>query len=343
MKMTKKILTAAFIFILGASAFAQSNSYGINFATADTVLENDTYFLNVTDWDKINFSKLFATTDFTLTSRGKLGVATHLGKGDLHAAWLGNLWDADSYNQFNFLYGIGKLGIMAGFTATKYGGTYGNHLPTYIPSLSCGYQISDAFDVDGTFTGEFGSQSAAGTTQSYKDFYIRLGGKYYIKESETVTAFTSLYYSGFYSNSTIKTSGTDAVVTEDSYHYVIPGFLLNIKPTSSFTYGLKASSSLRFDENSAALYFSISNGFSAQVTKMLLVNAGLTTTIPSITFTKNQDPETGNFYNYFYGGFSIYLIPEVRLDLSAYIYPADGVSLNEIWNQNFYIGIEACF
>lgn len=346
MKMTKKCLTAALVLILGTSVFAQTTSSdGLNAATAGTVLDNASYFMNVIAWDKLDFAKFYGNTAINSASSANLGYATHIGKNDLHLSWNGNLWASNSYNTFNGLYGFGKLGIQATLGNVK-NDTNANGYDSFTTGLTAGYQISDAFDVYGGLNMLFasGSQTILGVTSktNVSDITVLAGGQYNIKENKTMTAYAGLSYAGnFATVKTVYNGNTTKATT--STNLITPYFLMNLKPASNFTYGLTASIPMAFEENTTVISWTLSNGFSAQVTKMFTINAGLTTTIPTLTFVEDADVACGSFTNTFYAGFSVFITPEVRIDFSGVITPASGVSLNDIWEQNFSLGLDARF
>ena len=360
MKKILKAFSAAVIFAAVSSvSFADpvvGHTSGLREATAWTV-EDDVYnLMNVITWDQLKFKKHFGFVNLLGTNDDlNLAFATYTKKGDvLGLGWNGNAWDDVSSNTFTGFYGWknkairAKLrlytndayvdpdaGTLEGYKEFELGATFGMTVDKKL-----------AFWAGASFESDGGEIDAADTEVDATLFKIN-GGLYYTLKNDknfAVKAYGSLGLN--FNSATIKV-GDNKNETSYGSHTLTAGIKGQYKPSKTFTYGFDAYAPIHFNTGDDAsdeksIGFSVRNGFSATIKPdTLFFNAGINTSLPSLTFPEEGSMQRGNFSNTYHAGLSIFVTPDIRLDAEATITPEDGVSCDDVWNQTFYLSLSA--
>ncbi len=359
MKKSLKLLSAALAFAAAASfAAAQPavNTSGLREATAYTV-EDDVYdLMNVITWNRLQFDKYFGFVDIDGTDdQLNLAVATHTKDGNvLGLGWKGNAWSDVSDNTFTGFYGWknmavkGKLGLYTNdaYTDTTVGAVEGYKRFNLGATFGMTVDKKLAFWAGADITTRSGENKATNAKVDRTVFNIN-GGIYYTLKDENnfvVKAIGSLDMD--FNSRNDKISGVKAK-TSYGQHTLTAGIKGQYKPTKTFTYGFYAAAPIKFytgddasDEKS--IDFIVRNGFSAAIKPdTLFFNAGIDTSLPSLTFPEERSMQRGNFSNTYLAGLSIFITPAIRLDAAATITPENGVSCDDVWNQNFMLSLSA--
>lgn len=347
--MKKKSLVLFLALSVSLSIHAlNSTSYG---STAATVQDDASFLMNVIDWDNLKFEKFYAFSMLNSTSSGNVAGAFHLTGSDVLAfAWEGNLWSETSYNSLTGFYGWDKFALALNYT--------GYTSPSwYIDSNVCndyknmgfnaefGCSINEMFDA----ALKLGFAKTTGQMTSYEiddsDFGLGVLLAYNLKNEDDFKIRMILDYQGNFESRKAKSG---SVRNEAKYRQndITIGARLLYK-SDAFTYGLYGAvpiSIISGDDVSTDLKmeFELSNGFSIVLQpEKLLFNTGIQLTFPSLTFRKNTDVENGIFNTTFYAGFSFILNNMIQLDVGTGINPNNGVSFDDLWNQNFNISLSA--
>lgn len=355
MKTIKKILGLALVAFSTISLLTAETS-GLRIGSAYTI-QDDVYDLNnLITWNRLDFDKFIGFTNISSSSEGNLAGAFHVQKNNvLGLAWNGNLWNDNNnstqHNSFTAFYGFNNNKALK-FTFTEYTrdyttGTYKDYGDYYF-NLGYGMTVSEKIAFSAYANFELVKQNGFVDTNLRKETAFGLGGTFYYTLAKDAKVNSRFYFAAdmnFKGNTT--QTGNITVTTDTSSFKFTPGVDLQYKITPKFTYGFNGQTSISFAGGDAAknvnLYFYLQNGFTAKVTDIVLFNMGIYTSLPSITFPENGETTTGNFYNSFYAGFSFNLTDAVRIDASAYITPADGLSFDEVWKQNFNLSVRVKF
>lgn len=357
MKKSLKVVAAAAIFASAAALSVSAQVSGLREATASTV-EDDVYSLmNVIDWDKLKFKSLFGFTSIDSATSGNLYAALHLeNNADLHLGWEGNLWTkSTSKNTFKGLYGWENKAIRLTFSENTYdnAGTVNDFnyakYKNFSGDVKFGMRYSKelAFDAGLGFDTYDYEGTADDTSRDVTNFDLS-GAVYYTVLNDgalEAKAFASTNLR--FGTTTVKVAGRKTEADANNFR-LTPGLKAQYKMSKTFTYGFYGSVPLAFSwgdgPSSKSINFNLRNGFSASVMDdSLLINAGIRTTLPSLTFPEKGSVKRGDFGNEFYAGFSFIVSPELRIDATAVIQPADGESFDEIWNQNFMFSLRVNF
>lgn len=346
-KILKTLTVAAALFSAVTFNLAALES-GFSQATAGTVTDDVAGLMDLVGWSDIKFDKVFGFVDINSTASGNLAAAFHVnGSNVLGIAWSGNLWAATPSNSFSMLYGWNTNAVQLNYTQIKNdqytidGTTYNFDADVNIFSFGAGYgkTVNDKFAFELAFN------------------YLTIGAKIatYDTNISLVTAGAMAYYT-LQNDAKIKSTLSGGYagiffnyendITENDYsvNTINLGYSLEYKPSSSFTYGLKAAMPVSFTDAAVNVNFELDNGFSYIIQpEKFIFNMGLKTTLPSITFPDGADTVFGTFNNEFSAGLSIFATPAARIDLTTIAAITSGISLDEIWNQNFRISVRLSF
>lgn len=354
----------ALAFCANLSAETQGlRTSGLRAGTASTI-EDDVYdLMNVNTWQRLEFEKVFGFTSINSNSSANVAAAIHVQeKNVLGFGWDGNLWnddsDSTSYNNFTGFYGWDNSGLrvtLSESTSEKAGTDEETEIAfkstkIFTGKATFGMNVSEqlAFWVYAGLSNQKQEGVESDTSIKITSFALEGGLLFTLKNEENLLIKSFVDLSFIHGKEKVemkiegyKVSGDFSVNTFS----VTPGIKLQYKPTDTFTYGLHASMPIEFQGGDVAsskeVDFNIRNGFSAALTEKVLLNGGISTWLPSIYIPENGDTYTDDFVNVFYAGFAIYITPAFRLDTYASIEPADGVSLDEIWKENFSISLSA--
>ena len=352
MKKTTKVL-----FLTAAFCLSVLNAYALNSAAYESsahTIEDDAYaMMNVLDWKNLEFKNACAFSNLNSTSSGNIASVFHInGENVLGLSWEGNLWSETSYNSLTGFYGWDKFAVTLNLTEYM--------SPSwYMDSTICedykniggksefGYLINNMFDLKLAL----GVANTSGTINTadinYTDFLIGSTLYYKMKDDSAFKVKFFLDYEGAFA-SREATVGNNQTKTSYSQNVIKCGTKLLYK-TDMFSYGLYGAIPITIisgDDISTDvnLDFILSNGFSVILNPdKLLFNAGAEISFPSITFHENEDTEKGIFFTTFYAGFSFILNKMIKLDISTGLNPNNGISFDDIWNQNFNISLSAKF
>ena len=347
--MKKKSLVLFFALSICISIHAMnSTSYE---STAGTIQDDASFLMNVIDWDNLKFEKFYAFSMLNSTSSGNIAGAFHLKDSDLLAfAWEGNLWSETSYNSLTGFYGWDKFAFALNYT--------GYTSPSwYIDSSVCndyknmgvngefGYSINKMFDA----ALRLGFAKTSGQIATYEidnsDFGLGALLAFNLKNEDDFRIRMILDYQGNFEN---RKAVSSSISNEAKYwqNNVTIGTRLLYK-SDAFSYGLYGAvpiSILSGDDISTDLKmeFELSNGFSVALQpEKLFFNTGIQLIFPSLTFRKDTGVEKGIFNTTFNAGFSFILNNMIQLDVGTGINPNNGISFDDIWNQNFKISLSA--
>ncbi len=362
MKKILKAFSAAVIFAAVSSvAFAETS--GLRTASALTV-EDDVYnLMNVITWDQLKFKKHFGFVDLLGTNDDlNIAFATYTKKGDvLGLGWNGNAWSDESRNTFTGFYGWKNKAIKAKLglhTNDAYSPQAGED--TYFEGSTWeGYKKFDlgatfgmtvdkklAFWAGADYTTRGGEIDAADTECDVSVFGIN-GGLYYTLKNDKNFVVKAIASLDLNFNSVTRKIGDIKGDGSWGEHTLTAGIKGQYKPSKTFTYGFYATAPIHFNTGDDAsddksIEFNVRNGISAAIKPdTLFFNAGIDTTLPSLTFPEEKSMQRGNFSNTYHAGLSIFVTPDIRLDASATITPEDGVSCDDVWNQLFTLSLSA--
>lgn len=323
---------------------------GLFNGTAGTVRDDVQNIMDPIEWNTVKFDNVFGFTRINSNQSGNLAAAFHVNGSDVLAiAWNGNLWADVPNNSFTCFYGWDKNGITVNYSQYKAHNT--NNID---PNL--GYTFDDDVNIF-TFGAGYGRTinekfafaillndtmlNAKITTYDFS-FSLFTGAAdlfYTFKNDGKLNAKLVTGYAGIFMNAETN-YGVTTVSADSSVNTIHAGVNLEYKPSSNFTYGLVADVPLAFMDGATVLAFSVKNGFSYAIQPgKFLLNMGLETTLPSITFPDGSDTTYGTFGNTFYGGLSFFASDAIRIDLSADLGLTNGISLYEIWTQNFNLSL----
>lgn len=360
MKNLKKIMIACLIFAFGSSAFAINS--GLRSGSAFTLMDDSYYYMNLVDWEKLSFNKFYGFTAINSTNSINLFAAQKVKDGNLLAySYDGNLWTENGYNDFSVFYGFGKMALKfdLGLDET----TKENVKEPYtiwIPAISFGMDVSDKF----AFSAGLGlasskietEQAFLGETYTITDKYSNVSlfanGYYNIKNTDKLFAQAIFGYSGNFEKEVVE-SDLENSKPQESKTNSNSFFLsaeLQYKPTSAFTYAMKATfprftTFTRADETSyTTMSFFVNNGFMVELKpNKFFTSFGIATTLPSFTFEKDVDTVKGALTNTYYLGMAVNLAPQIRLDGRCTITPTTGISMEKIFQQALYLSLTAKF
>jgi len=350
-KMLKTLTVAAALFSAVTFNLAALES-GFSQAAAGTVTDDVAGLMDLTGWSDIKFDKVFGFVDINSNASGNLAAAFHVnGSNVLGIAWAGNLWAATPSNSLSMLYGWNTNAVQLTYTQIKddqyeaQGTVYNFDAETNIISFGAGYgkTVNDkfAFELSGNYT-------TIGTEIGGYDYDFSVitatGMLYYTLQNDS--KINSTLFGGYMGNFlTVSFDfGGTSNSTTTSVNTIDLGYRLEYKPSSNFTYGLKAEVPVSFYENAVGIDFELDNGFSYIIQpEKFIFNMGLKTTLPSIVFPDGADTVYGTFNNEFSAGLSIFATPATRIDLITTADITSGISLDEIWNQNFSLSVRMSF
>lgn len=362
MKNLKKLVGLAisltcFSFLSAQSMLDLSSSTYLGTAKA---VEDDSYnFMNLISWNKINYDKFYGYTTFENSdSMGNIGVATHLKNGTaLMFHWAGNLWADPESNSFTGFVGYKNLAFGLGYAKEE---TIGEYIGTDIVgkfhsfNVGAGMNVTENIDAFAKFNYKFAKQEESPLTIKFSYPVFTAGVQYNFKEKKDFESHAGAYYKGAYSKITGEAPKTATYEAKYNSTTIAPYYKLKIKPINNFYYGFKATVPVTFVKDSDTLTkenindyylveFIFNNGFSADVTKNLVLTGGLQTELPYIKTPKGSDSLKGQFKNSFYFGGAFKVVPEFQIEAYTEIYPYDGISLDNIWNQVFQLTLSTRF
>lgn len=326
----KKLLACALALTLSVSAFSLTS--GKSIATAGSIKDNASYFMDPINWNKMDFNKIWAFTSITSASaqEGNLAAAFKLkNKGTLMTSWNGNLWaDPDDYNTMSLMYAKDAFS----FGASLGVGNLDFYHPVY-PAVPWGPEEQTVFE--GFFGMNINPQSAFSLGLRYNNFEkdtiddpFTLVATY--QHSFKPNSILSAQYLGFYMN---ENATANIISTNYQYEY----------KAKNFTYGLNTNVSFNFMKDMFMLKSSITNGISTNLSKLLTLNAGLSTSLPELYKEKDVDLQTGLFSNTFYYGLSLQAGDNVTIDASSAIDLPNGISFETIWQTSFLLTVALKF
>lgn len=315
----KKILSCALALCMAVSAFSLES--GLFQATASTVRDDASYFMDAMDWQKLDFKKFYGFTSIDSATSGNLAAAFKLKNGDtLMASWEGNLWSTTDSNTFSAMYGKDKYAFGA-----SYGwGSINTKIPAFgnisqdskIFSAIFGMNVTDkdAFAVNYTLT-SFDGDIYTSSLNVISAYYKRA-----INDNSNLTiGYTGTFFGDY----------TTVNEITPTYHYEYKN--------KKFTYGLNASVPFMFynvtvygtDTSVVIISPVVQNGISVALTDLLTLNGGIATTIPSIT-KSGDETTTGSFSNNFLFGLSLNAGENVRIDAVTEVPLAAGLSIDDV-------------
>lgn len=353
MSYIKKIVLSLVLFLISFSAFAIES--GLYTGSASAVHDDSYYYMNLIDWQKLNFDKFYGFTNFQgANDELNFAGASNLKNGDLLAySYAGNFWTDGGYNSYNVFWGHNKLAVKGGLSfidesTTTIDASLGFNATD---KIGLTLSLSDGWNKDSETTEVMGIKSE--TNLSTNIFQLGIGGIYNIKETEKMLLRVSIGYTGyFYKNkvTTIINDGEPNVNSiENNRNRITLSGTFQYKINDRFSFGsVLTFPRISFFDNNGTEYtemeFAMRNGFMASVVpNRLFISAGLSTQIPSLTFRKDQDTEKGTLTNNFYLGAAFDLTPQVRITSSTNIAITDGLSLEEAWQEVFNFSLQMKF
>ncbi len=339
-------------------------------ASAYTI-EDDAYnFMNVMDWQKLDFNKFYGYTSIDSRTEGNLGAAFHVGGSNvLGITWRGNTWDGNPHNDFNVMYGWNNMAIRGGIIqysedSKTINGVTVDSYQIYVPNFEFGMNVTDKLAFEAGFGIGFGSvyAEATGIEMKISQTIPALNAmvSYNILDKGNMSGTLGLGYEGSYGTTTTEatvtilgTSTTTKETVNTNQTKFTPFYKMNVAFSDTFTYGLSAAIPFTFSGTSysvdsdtisetSANYvdFKICNGFRAALAKdKVNVYGGIETDLPRADFSDSSN--NGTFRNTFYGGFDVNLSQEVKAELGGQFTPYNGISMDEIWKQTMYVTIQA--
>lgn len=345
MRTLKKLALVAVMLTVGLSAFAIES--GLYTGSASAVHDDSYYYMNLIDWQKLDFNKFYGFTNFNGADNSlNFAGASHLKNGDVLAySYEGDLWADNNLNFFNGFWGHDKLAVRGSLGFEEDGATE--------IVLGTGYNVTDKI----SFTALIGDywikdKETMGTyTIETLDniFKLQIVGKYNIKNTDKVLLRLTLGYGGiFYKNKVTTTIGENDPTTEttkDSKNVIHIGGTFQYKFNDRFTFGSEITfPDFNFYEEATLISFEMRNGFIAGVVpNRLYISAGLETELPFLAFEEGEDVVKGNLFNFFYLGAAFDLTPQVRICSDANIAISDGLSLEEAWQEVFRVALQMKF
>lgn len=319
----KKLLSCALALCLAVSAFSLDS--GLFQATASTVRDDASYFMDAMDWQKLDFKKFYGFTSIDSATSGNLATAFKLKNGDtLMASWEGNLWtDPQDTNSFAVMYGKDKYAFGAGYAWGSFSKSFSGVL-SYTERVKI---FSATFGMNVTDKDAF---SVAYALTSFKDDSFEnlniIDATY--KRAFNKDSYLTVSYEGIFWNDFTLTTITPA------YHYEYKA--------KKFTYGLNASVPFMFvsitDVDTSNMLISpvVQNGISVALSDALTLNTGIKTTLPYI-YKLDDDTTTGTFANDFTFGLSLNAGENVRIDAVTDINLASGISIDDVKALDFML------
>lgn len=346
-------------------------------ATAEA-LEDDVYdLMNVNTWERLSVENLFVFTGINSTTQSTFAAGKKIRGDDLASvSWTGNLWSdkdvaegdaAGRKNDFSGMYGWGKFALrlalfnqsadtynytyddtntfnLTDFEQTRFAALFGyNHTEKLSFNVGGGYHSLSA-DHSVTIT------ELSGVTRTIKYKLkapsVTAAVIYALIQSEKQEAKISATYDGVfqtydYGDDTIKKT-TNTLTAEAKVKW---------QPVDRLTYGLDVIMPLSFvtvkDDGSTSTVtwgMTIRNGCTIDVKPdFFLLHLGMETTIPDI-ISDDGDRKYGEHENKYYAGFSLFLIPKLRLDACAdFSANARAVSMENIWQKGFTLSLRGDF
>lgn len=386
MKQLYLLCAVALMFALPAVAQSYDENYdsytaelttdtsGLREATAETI-EDDVYDLtNVNTWQRLDVENVFGYVGVTSDKESTLAAGTHVtGDDDLASvSWQGNLWsDADTgigrRNAFTGMYGWKNMALQLFYKAYEAPSTTAvtfdfDDFDTYEVALT-GYEqscfgVKFGMEVDEQVSlnlsasyAETSGDDSSGDALKMTNPVIGAEVWYVLEKTEKRTVQVGASYTGDFR--TADYAGAD---WKYNVQTITPEMKMHWFPVDRFEYGLSAVLPVGFHSfdiagskaSAVKLDMTIRNGFSVAVTPdKFILNLGMETDLPYILFPEDEDTEYGVYANSYYGGFSVYLIPEVRLDACATITSFNktdsSASAEDIWKQKFVLSLRTSF
>lgn len=353
MKNLKRLAIACLIFAFGTSAFAINS--GLRLGSASTLMDDSYYYMNLVDWEKLSFDKFYGFTAINSPNSINLSAAQKTKDGNLLAySYNGNLWTKNGYNDFSAFYGFGKMALKfdLGLDETTENAT--EPYTIWIPAISFGMDVSDKFAFStglGLSSLKIDEEDAIYSITS-TNVSLFANGYYNIKNTDKLFAQAIFGYSGSFDKAVMEfdMEGMDSQESKTNSNSFFLGAELQYKPTSAFTYAMKATfprftTFTRADETSyTTMSFFVNNGFMVELKpNKFFASFGISTTLPSFTFEEDVDTVKGTLSNTYYMGMAINLAPQIRLDGRCTITPTEGISMEKIFQQNLYLSLTAKF
>lgn len=345
MRILKKLALVAVMLTVGLSAFAIES--GLYTGSASAVHDDSYYYMNLIDWQKLDFDKFYGFTNFNGVDNSlNLAGASHLKNGDVLAySYEGNLWADNNYNFFSGFWGHDKLAVKGSLGFEEDGASE--------IILGAGYNVTDKISFSASVIDLWEKDKETIGTYVIENldniFALQILGKYNIKNTDKILLRLTLGYAGiFLKNKVTTTIGENDPTTETtkaSENIIHIGGTFQYKFNDRFTFGSEITfPEFTFYDEATVISFEMRNGFIAGVVpNRLYVSAGLETTLPSLTFEDDEDVLKGNLINSFYLGAAFDLTPQVRITSSTNIAITDGLSLEEAWQEVFSFALQMKF